>query len=213
MDDPYLNHLLGEREKIILVTHQHWFQLARAMLLEIVMIILIAAAVLLVYTFLAFNPIVLLGFVLLLIPLGGILRDSLAWSNHKYVITSHRVIQVFGVFNKNVTDSSLDKVNDVQMDQSILGRVFNFGDIEILTASELGINRFTFIDNPVHFKTAMLDAKYELEQGSRNTGYAPVASPAMDVPRLIDELDALRKRGAITEEEFNTKKAKLLQQI
>lgn len=212
MVDPYLNHLLGEREKILLVTHQHWFQLVRAMLLEIMMIILIVIAVLLVYTFLSFNSLALLGLVLLLIPLGGILRDSLAWNNHKYVITTHRVIQIFGVFNKNVTDSSLDKVNDVQMDQSVLGRLFNFGDIEILTASELGINRFTFIDDPVHFKTTMLDAKYELEQGQQAPAYAP-ANPAMDVPRLIDELDALRKRGAITEEEFTAKKAKLLQQI
>ena len=212
MADSYLNHLLGEREKIILVAHQHWFQLLRAMLLEIAMIILTAAAVFLVYALWLPSPLILSGLLLLLIPLGGMLRDITAWNNHKYVITNRRVIQIFGVFNKNVTDSSLEKVNDVQMDQSILGRAFNFGDIEILTASELGINRFTFIADPVHFKTAMLDAKFELEQNQQAPAYAP-ASPAMDIPRLIDELDALRKRGAITEEEFTAKKAKLLQQI
>jgi uncharacterized membrane protein YdbT with pleckstrin-like domain len=210
MADTYLNHLLGEREKIILVARQHWFQLFRNLLLEILMIVLIIVVDLIAYGLWQQQPAVLLGLLLLIIPLAGILRDSLVWNSHKYVITNRRVIQIFGVFNKNVTDSSLDKVNDVQMDQSLLGRIFNFGDIEILTASELGINRFTFINDPVHFKTAMLDAKFELEQNL--PAYAPV-SPVMDVPRLIDELDALRKRGAITEEEFNTKKAKLLQQI
>ena len=210
MADTYLNHLLGEREKIILVARQHWFQLFRNLLLEILMIVLIIVVDLIAYGLWQQQPAVLLGLLLLIIPLAGILRDSLVWNSHKYVITNRRVIQIFGVFNKNVTDSSLDKVNDVQMDQSLLGRIFNFGDIEILTASELGINRFTFINDPVHFKTAMLDAKFELEQNP--PAYAPV-SPVMDVPRLIDELDALRKRGAITEEEFNTKKAKLLQQI
>lgn len=212
MADTYLNHLLGERERIILVTHQHWFQLFRTMVLEILLIILIIPLVFLVYALWIPYPSTYLGFLLLLIPLAGILRDALIWNSHKYVITNRRVIQIFGVFNKNVTDSSLEKVNDVQMDQSVLGRVFNFGDIEILTASELGINRFTFISDPVHFKTAMLDAKFELEQNQPAIAYPP-ANPAMDIPRLIDELDALRRRGAITEEEFNNKKAKLLQQI
>lgn len=35
----------------------------------------------------------------------------------------------------------------------------------------------------------------------------------MDVPRLIDQLDELRKRGALTEEEFQEKKAALLARI
>ena len=212
MADMYLTHLLGERERIILVARQHWFQLLRNMLLEILMMVLIIPIVFLVYALWIPNPITYLGFLLLLIPLAGILRDSLIWNSHKYVITNRRVIQIFGVFNKNVTDSSLEKVNDVQMDQSVLGRIFNFGDIEILTASEMGINRFTFIADPVHFKTSMLDAKFELEQNQQGLPHPP-ANPAMDIPRLIDELDALRKRGAITEEEFNLKKAKLLQQI
>ena len=34
------------------------------------------------------------------------------------------------------------KVNDVKMEQSFLGRLLGYGDIEILTASELGVNLF-----------------------------------------------------------------------
>ena len=87
----------------------------------------------------------------------------MVWRNHKYFVTSRRVIQVFGVFTKNVTDSSLEKVNDVKMEQTILGRLLNFGNIEILTASELGVNRFTKIGKPIIFKTAMLDAKENMK--------------------------------------------------
>ncbi len=211
MSDAYLNSLLGEREEILLVTRQHWFLLFRSILLEIVLLIVTAAAVTLVYFIWLPMPVTLLGYLLLLIPLISMLRDIMIWYNHKYVVTNHRVIQIFGVFNKNVTDSSLEKVNDVKMDQSFLGRIFNFGDIEILTASELGINRFTFIGDPVRFKTAMLDAKFRLEQGQQ--AYAPAVNPVMDVPRLINELDELRRRGAITDQEFNEKKAKLLARI
>lgn len=211
MADAYLNNLLGERENILLVTHQHWFELLRAILFEILLIIATIVAVTVIYYFWLPTPITFVGYALILIPVISMLKDIFAYSNHKYVVTNRRVIQIFGVFNKNVTDSSLEKVNDVKMDQSVMGRLFNFGDIEILTASELGINRFTFIGNPIQFKTAMLDAKFELEE--KQLPYESSVSPAMDVPRLIQQLDDLRKKGAISEEEFQQKKAKLLERI
>lgn len=213
MTDTYLNHLLGERESILLVTHQHWFQLFRAILLELVFIVLTVVAVTLIYFFMLLQPIVFTGYLLLLIPIVSIIRDVLIWQNHKYVVTNRRVIQIFGIYNKNVTDSSLEKVNDVKMDQSVLGRIFNFGDIEILTASELGINRFTFIGDPISFKTAMINAKFELEQQERPSYVAQAVNPAMDVPRLIQQLDELRQKGAITDAEFQAKKARLLERI
>lgn len=210
MNDPYLKSLLGEREKVLLVTHQHWFLLLRNILFELVLIAATIIAVTLLLIFWAPMPSAALGYLMVLIPLASLLRDVLLWSNHKYVVTNRRVIQVFGVLNKNITDSSLEKVNDVKMEQSALGRLFDFGDIEILTASELGINRFTFIGDPVRFKKAMLDAKFELEN---EEAPRPAFHPAMDVPRLIQELDSLRRSGALTEEEFAEKKRKLLEKI
>lgn len=211
MKDAYLTSLLGEREKILLVTHQHWFILLRAILVELILIVATIIAVTLVLIFWAPNSAGWLGYLLLLIPLASLARDVIIWRNHKYVVTDRRVIQIFGVFNKNVTDSSLEKVNDVKMDQSIFGRLFNFGDIEILTASELGINRFTSIGDPIRFKTAMLNAKYQLESDER--AQQPKEETLMDIPRLIEQLDDLRLRGALTEEEFREKKARLLAKI
>lgn len=212
MSDAYLNHLLGEREKIILVAHQHWFLLFRAIVFELLLIIATIIVVTLVLMYWTPEPFGALGYLLIFIPLASLVRDSIVWYNHKYVVTNRRVIQIFGVFNKNVTDSSLEKVNDVKMDQSALGRIFNFGHIEILTASELGINRFTYIGNPIEFKTAMNNAKYQLEQGEPQPRQAAV-HPAMEIPRLIEQLDELRKSGAISEEEFQEKKARLLSRI
>jgi len=82
------------------------------------------------------------------------------------------VIQVEGVLNKKVTDSSLEKVNDVVLTQSVFGRMFGFGDLEILTASESGISRFRMLVEPVRFKRAMLDAKHEYERDISGAGYA-----------------------------------------
>ena len=74
------------------------------------------------------------------------------------------MIEVSGVLNKRTTDSSLEKINDAVLTQSIFGRIFGFGDLDILTASESGISRFRMLVQPVRFKRAMLDAKHEYER-------------------------------------------------
>ncbi|MBN1180584.1 MAG: PH domain-containing protein [Anaerolineae bacterium] len=207
--DAYLESLLGEREKILLIARQHWLLLLREVLIESIAILALLVLVTLIWVLWLPNPLIALGYLLLIFPILSLLRDVTVWTNHKYVVTTHRVIQIFGVFNKNVTDSSLEKVNDVKMEQSALGRLFNYGDIEILTASEFGINRFTRISNPIHFKTAMLNAKERLEGGRGE----PAKRLPTDVPALIAELDALRQRGVLTDVEFAEKKAELLARL
>jgi len=209
MNDPYLKHLLGNHEEILLVTRQHWFVLLQAIILEGFIALLIIAADIAVYTFLLPNPLVYLGLILFLIPAISLIKDALIWSNRKYVVTSRRVIQIHGVFNKDITDSSLEKVNDVKMDQSFIGRLFDFGDVEILTASELGVNLFKRIAEPVKFKTAMLNAKTRLED--EQAGHSE--HEENDIPSLIARLGQLRQQGIITEAEFQTKKSELLAKL
>jgi uncharacterized membrane protein YdbT with pleckstrin-like domain len=122
-------------------------------------------------------------------------------------VTNRRVIQISGVFNKDVVDSSLEKVNDVKMSQSFFGRMFGYGDIEILTASELGVNLFHEIADPIDFKTAMLNAKERM--GFEEMGMEMHHTNA-DIPSMIEKLDILRRRGILSEAEFQQKKAELL---
>ncbi len=88
--------------------------------------------------------------------------------------------------------------------------MFDYGDIEILTASEVGANVFRSIGGPIEFKTAMLNAKEKL--GYDEMGVRPQLLEE-DVPTLIAKLDGLRKQGIISEEEFQQKKAELLSKI
>jgi uncharacterized membrane protein YdbT with pleckstrin-like domain len=203
MATSYLETLLGESEKIVLETHQHWFVLFGRIFLEIVLILVLGGALLVAYNY---YPGAVYGWFRFLVPLAGMLNDFLVWRNKAYIVTNRRVIQVSGVFNKNVIDSSLEKVNDVKMSQSFLGRFFGYGDIEILTASELGVNLFHQIAEPVEFKTAMLNAKEKL--GFDEMGTRP--HDEEDIPSLIAKLDGLRKLGIVTEEEFQKKKKELL---
>lgn len=199
----YLEGLLGESEQILFETHQHWFVLFGKIFLEVLLIALLVAGSLILS---AMYPVAIYGLILVLVPLLGMLNDILVWRNKAYIVTNRRVIQISGVLDKDVVDSSLEKVNDVKMSQSFFGRMFGYGDIEILTASELGVNLFHQIAEPIDFKTAMLNAKERMgfdEMGA-------VVHAVADIPTMIEKLDLLRKRGILSENEFQQKKAELL---
>ena len=136
--------------------------------------------------------------------------DWLRWWSEEYIVTSRRVIQSEGIVNKRTADSSLEKVNDVLLTQSFFGRILSYGDLEVVTGSDVGVNKLTRLRDPITFKTAMLDAKAQLG-GEYGEQMREVTD--RDVPKLIEELDALRKKGLITDAEFNEKKARLLSQL
>jgi uncharacterized membrane protein YdbT with pleckstrin-like domain len=202
--------LLGENEQVLFVTHQHWLVLAGEILIETLLSIALIVLVTIMYLLWVHIVLVLFGYLLLIFPLISLWRDALIWSNRKYVVTDRRVIQLSGVFNKNVTDSSLDKVNDVKLTQSFLGRMLGYGNIEILTASELGVNMFMHIGQPIQYKAAMINAKEKLEHAPAQ---AAPTRPAPNPADLLAQLDTLRQHGVLTEEEFQVKKADLLNKM
>ena len=226
MADEYLRKLLGDGEEALYIDRQHWFVLVRNIFVEGVAI----AAVLVLFFVLriffagqAWANYLGLILVLLLWPLISGILDFFNWFNRKYIVTTWRVIQVSGIINKDVIDSSLEKVNDIELTQSFFGRIFGFGNVEILTASDIGVNKFNTIRNPVKFKNYIVNAKekYGHEDDhshgsavSAKTGPAVQAAPtAADIPAMIDRLDDLRKRGVLTEDEFQRSKQQLLQKL
>jgi uncharacterized membrane protein YdbT with pleckstrin-like domain len=210
MSDKYLKSVLGEKEQVLFETHQHWLVLVGEIMTECLLSIAVIVMVTIIWVLWLPNVLVALGYLLLIFPLISLLRDVLIWAKRKYVVTNRRVMQLSGVFSKNVTDSSLEKVNDVKMSQSFLGRMFNYGDIEILTASELGVNKFRHIGRPIQYKTAMINAKEKLENAPAEARTAfSTRSPA----ELLVQLDELRQHGILTEAEFQSKKAEILKKM
>ena len=171
----YADSLLATGERILHRERQHWLVLLWGARLPIISII--AALLLLIlssnvsgffYTVLS-----LLTAVLFLGGLAFLVWAMLRYLNQEYALTNRRVIEVQGVVNKRSTDGSLEKINDAILTQSIFGRIFGFGDLEVLTASEAGIERFRMIVNPIGFKKAMMDAKHEYEQDMSGSYRAP----------------------------------------
>ncbi len=209
----YLENLLAENEKMILTTRQHLIGLfASAMRNLFLAIIALGVSIALQSFFQTRSDIPaavqLIPLLLLLIPVAGFLRDYAVWLSEEYAITNRRVIQSEGVLSKHVIDSALDKLNDVVMKQSLLGRILDYGDIEVLTGSETAVNAMQRVPHPAKFKTTMLNQKETLNAPSADASLASDVAGA--IPTLIAQLDALRQQGILTEAEFRTKKAELL---
>jgi hypothetical protein len=79
--------------------------------------------------------------------------------------------------------TSLEKVNDAVLTQSLFGRIFGFGDLDILSAAEEigGIEDFPMVTDPVDFKVAMLNQKEVLERPD----LAPPAYQRQQPPDMV----------------------------
>lgn len=227
----YIESLLGRGEQILYVARQHIFVLIANILTELSLIALLVAAgvasnmafdtsSVMIGSMTASNLILLICVAISIVVLLSGLGDYLRWNSEQYIITDRRVIQVRGVLSKRVTDSSLEKINDVELRQTVFGRMLNFGTVEILTAAgEEGANLMDRIEAPMEFKRAMLEAKHNHERGY---GYldpaypaprAPVVAAPADIQRTLEELAALRDRGILSIDEFEAKKRELLSRI
>ena len=164
--------------------------------------------------------------VVAIIPLIELILAFMNWLNERYIITNRRVMVTKGILNKNVSDSALEKVNDVELRQSVAGRILGWGTVEIITGSDIGMNIFHRISNPVRFKRAMLNAKEQVQVMAVEAVLGPAlpaqqaATPASGAPvsagnigdRLI-ELTELRQKNVISEAEFQAKRKELLDQL
>lgn len=210
----YLQSILGTNEDVIYKTRRHWLVIARPVIVNMILslVLIVGTAKILADSG---NQVVLLLLFLLIIPLGRLAIVWLNWWNEQYIVTDRRIVQVEGVFNKHVVDSSLEKVNDVVMSQSFMGRLLGYGDMEILTASDIGINKLDVISNPVVFKKTMLDQKELLgpDNDDLSEQRGERAETRSSVTALIGELAALRDKGLLTDEEFQTKKKEILSRI
>jgi hypothetical protein len=237
----YLQNLLASGETPLRREHQHWFVLV-ADARYAIFAWLVALALLILQGSLPESVRPLVGWIVVVLVVGGLAYfgwQVLRWTNEEFVVTSRRVLQTEGVVNKRVVDSSLEKINDAVLTQSIFGRIFGFGDLDVLTASESGISRLRMLRQPDDFKRTMLDAKHELEL--ELSGARPLPSPAIRAPappaapmppaggspspaggssmgadevtRTLASLADLRDRGAISAEDYEAKKAELLRRL
>jgi hypothetical protein len=164
----YADSLLAEGEVVVHRDRQHWLSLLLESRLAIVLWAIAAIALVLVLLFrLTGNTATIAsGVALVAIILGLIvlLFRWWEWRTTEFLITNRRLINVSGILNKRSGDSSLEKINDAILEENLLGRILNYGDLDILTAADIAIDRYRMLNHAKDFKKLMLAAKHALEQ-------------------------------------------------
>jgi uncharacterized membrane protein YdbT with pleckstrin-like domain len=140
---------LRNDEQIVFETHKHWFVL----IFPFVFSILIIALSFYIYTKL--TPLMWWHFSAPLLALVYFIYKYYSWKFDLWVVTNHRVIDEFGVFTISSKESPIDKINNVSYQQSLLGRIFGFGNVQIQTAAEMGETSYVYISRPQQLKEAL----------------------------------------------------------
>src|ERR1700680_1132034 len=79
------------------------------------------------------------------------------WRSETFTITDQRVILRRGVVGKFTRSISLARVQDVSTSQNLLGRIFDFGTVEIESAGKDGAEVLTYVPDPQHFRNVLFE--------------------------------------------------------
>lgn len=200
---------LKNDEIILLITRQHWIRLLLPFFIW-----LLAAVLLIVF---ASTTGLIIALVAALYPI----IEYLNWKNNLWCVTNVRVVDESGFFNRYSKESPLDKINNVEYDQNIWGRIFGFGNVDIQTAAELGESTYELIQHPKLLKDTITHAQEEYKKtqiSNQATQLAEAIAKSTIAAKpselmIADELQKLfnlYQQGAITQEEYQMQKSKLM---
>lgn len=171
---------LKKGEEIKLEIKKHWFVLIRPILALI--IFLIATIIFIILSTemrivsLFFTVIFAINFIYRIFD-----RKVNIWA-----VTNLRVIDEYGVFSHNAKESPLDKINNVSYQQSLIGRIFDYGNVQIQTAAEMGATNYRFVTSPKLLKDTITRCQDGFRQ-SQITDQAQKLAEAITAEKKIEE--------------------------
>jgi uncharacterized membrane protein YdbT with pleckstrin-like domain len=220
---PFPKELLSQNEKVALDLRPHWWYIAPAT--AYLVIAAIVGIVVLTNTDSggaggALRFVVGIG---VLVALGYFAMTYAKWSTTNFVVTDERVISRSGVVAKKGIEIPLDRINTVFFHQSFFERLIGAGDLGIESAGEGGRENFHDVRKPAFVQQEIYRQKEVLESAQHSRLGASIAASmqqaqpttggAPSIPDQIEALDRLRRSGALTEDEFQLKKAELLRRL
>jgi len=97
------------------------------------------------------------------ISLSILIKPCVLRKTTKLVITNKRLILAYGTWGNNIVDYSLDKISNIVIRQGLLGRIFGFSEVAIISISgdelELWQNRELQLENANEFIKAFVEKR------------------------------------------------------
>ena len=209
---PYPQRLLNEGEEVALDLRPHWWYFSRHILSGVPLLLLLVLAF-------KIDNTVLWWFwaVLALIWAGWLGLQYLNWTFTHFVVTTSRVIFRTGVLAKHGVEIPMDRIANINFNQSMWERVIGAGDLEIESAGRDGQTKFDDVWHPDAvqqelYRQMELHAKTSAGWNAGTPAPSPSARTA-SVPEQLQQLADLRDRVVLTPAEFEAKKAQLLERM
>jgi len=219
---PYPPKLINEGETLVLDLKPHWWFFWKHIVagaVVLIVVVLWSSTIGLDNSFSKYF--VAIG---ILVYAGFVVEKYFAWTYTHFVLTDRRVISRSGIVSKRGTEIPLDRINNIDFSQRIWERVIGAGDLDIESAGKDGQSHF---ENVRHPDMVQQEIYRQMEVNARRqaswhadasiaarpapAAAVPVATP--DVADQIAKLATLRDQGAITTEEYEAKKAELLDRM
>ena len=201
---------LKKDEKILIIIRQHWIKLILPFLAWLILTVILLRWL---------GD--LTAFIIILITALYPVISYIIWKNNIWCVTNLRVVDENGFFSRHSKESPLDKINNVEYNQSIWGRLFGYGSVDIQTAAELGETIHELIHHPKKLKDTITQAQeqYKETQSTKQANLLaealaktnPIHPPSQQM--VADELAKfyeLMQKGAITGEEYLSQKNRLM---
>jgi uncharacterized membrane protein YdbT with pleckstrin-like domain len=150
----YIDEILQPGEKVLYSTNLHWIFYWRAIAAWLLAAVLLALS----------RATVTEGIVLLCLSAAGVVAlVALYWTVtawfHRWTtetdVTNRRVIHKTGFINRHTFEIALDKIASVEVDQSIPGRLLNYGNVTIVSMGEVTPQPIKTIASPLAFRSAI----------------------------------------------------------
>jgi uncharacterized membrane protein YdbT with pleckstrin-like domain len=150
----YVRSILQPNEQIVMIGKLHWIVYIRAILLLVVGVVLVA----LEDGLMSGNArTYVIDITAVVFAVATVISFAHAWFVRwitELAITDRRVIYKRGFIARHSVEMNMDKVETVDVDQSVLGRMLDYGTIHVLGTGQ-GIESLPRIAQPLALRNAI----------------------------------------------------------
>lgn len=146
----YIRKVLLPGEQVVYETGLHWLVYGRAFV-----VLLLAAALAVASTYAAPDTAPLLQILAALLALIGLfffLAAALRRASTELAVTDQRVVFKRGIIARHTIEMNRSKVESVDVDQSLLGRVFGYGTV-LLRGTGGSLEPMAMVGHPLAFRS------------------------------------------------------------
>jgi len=209
-------------ETMVLSANPHWFYFWKHMAAAVVLLVVAGLAWMLQMAWLS-SLLWWVSGVALVALLVALAVVFVQWQTTHFAVTDRRVAYTTGVVRRRGVSIPLNRINNVNFEQSFLARILDNGTVTIESAGETGDSVFENIPHPAGVRTTIF-AQMEADEQSDSHRDAAAIADALGGQRgstesgssaaaRLNELAELQRHGLISDQEYEAKRRDVLDSL